>query len=63
MTNSIIQKLRRFAADVEGATAIEYAVMASLIAVAVIASVGQVAVATRNTFNTSGNAVNGALSP
>ncbi|MCU0716378.1 MAG: Flp family type IVb pilin [Pirellula sp.] len=54
---------RRFSRDEAGATAIEYAVMLSLIAVAVIASVGQVATATKNSFDTSGEAVNAALSP
>ncbi|XZE34456.1 Flp family type IVb pilin [Pirellulaceae bacterium SH501] len=54
---------RRFFRDEAGATAIEYAVMLSLIAVAVIASVGQVATATKNSFNSSGDAVNAALGP
>lgn len=52
---------KRLLGDEEGATSIEYAVMVSLIGAAVIASVGQVVTATRNTFNTSGNAINGVL--
>jgi Flp pilus assembly pilin Flp len=52
---------KRLLGDEEGATTIEYAVMVSLIGAAVIASVGQVATATKNTFNTSGSAINGVL--
>jgi pilus assembly protein Flp/PilA len=54
---------QRFSRDEAGATAIEYAVMLSLIVVAVIASVGQLANSTKNSFDKSGKAVNSALAP
>ena len=59
LTNSLL----RFLADDEGPTAVEYAVMLSLIAGAVIASVGQLAVATKSNFDSSGSAINSAMSP
>jgi pilus assembly protein Flp/PilA len=58
MFTRIRQRINQFLQNQEGATAIEYAVMASLIAVAVIASVGLVASRTRDTFNTAGAAIN-----
>jgi pilus assembly protein Flp/PilA len=54
-------RLRSLLSDQEGATAIEYALMASLIAVAVIASVGLLANKTKDSFNTSGEAINPVL--
>ncbi|WP_168164180.1 Flp family type IVb pilin [Pirellula sp. SH-Sr6A] len=56
-------KLRwhRFSREEEGATAIEYAILLSLIVVAVLASVGQMATATKNSFDKSGEVVNAAL--
>ncbi|MCU0711517.1 MAG: Flp family type IVb pilin [Pirellula sp.] len=51
----------RLLADQSGATAIEYALMASLIAVAVISSVGLLATRTRESFNKSGDAINPVL--
>ena len=59
LTNSVL----RFLVDDEGPTAVEYAVMLSLIAGAVIASVGQLAVATKSNFNSSSSAINSAMSP
>ncbi|XZE44885.1 Flp family type IVb pilin [Pirellulaceae bacterium SH467] len=58
-----LTKLRwhRFSRGEEGATAIEYAILLSLIVVAVQASVGQVATATKNSFDKSGEVVNAAL--
>ena len=58
-----VKRFKLFLHEEDGPTAIEYALMVSLIAVAVIASVGQVANQTKNTFNTSGTAINTALSP
>ena len=59
LTNSVL----RFLVDDEGPTAVEYAVMLSLIAGAVIASVGQLAVATKSNLNSSSSAINSAMSP
>ena len=42
---------RKFVADESGATAIEYALIASLIAVAIIAAVTAVGTHLQNTFN------------
>jgi pilus assembly protein Flp/PilA len=63
MIQIVTNRFKEFLREEDGPTAIEYAVMVSLIAVAVIASVGQVATATKNSFDTSGAAVNSALSP
>ncbi|XZE21302.1 Flp family type IVb pilin [Pirellulaceae bacterium SH449] len=54
-------RLKDLLSDQEGATAIEYALMASLIAVAVISSVGLLANKTKDSFNTSGDAINPVL--
>ena len=51
----------RLVVDQSGATAIEYALMASLIAVAVISSVGFMATKTKESFNNSGDAINPVL--
>jgi Flp pilus assembly pilin Flp len=45
----------------EGSTTIEYAVMLSLICGAVISSVGILSLSLKDTFNTSGTAVNNVL--
>jgi len=45
-------------ADQSAATAIEYALMASLIAVAVISSVGLLATRTKDSLNKTGDAIN-----
>ncbi|MEQ1829269.1 MAG: Flp family type IVb pilin [Pirellula sp.] len=63
MIQVVTKRFKEFLHDEDGPTAVEYAVMVSLIAVAVIASVGQVATATKNSFNSSGSVINGALSP
>ena len=63
MKNRIFKTNSRLFWDDCGATVIEYAVMASLISVAIIASVSQVASRVKDSFNTSGNAVNQSLSP
>lgn len=49
--------LKRFWKDDSGATAIEYGLIAALIAVAVIIAVGTVGNETRNTFNKVGGAL------
>lgn len=63
MTKFLSKSLRRFLRDEDGPTAVEYAVMVTAIAVGVIASVGQVTLAMRNSFNSSGAAISSALSP
>ena len=63
MYRSLTNRLRRLLVEEDGPTAVEYAVMVSLIAGACIATVGQVATATRNTFNSSGTAINSAMNP
>ncbi|MBM3964325.1 MAG: Flp family type IVb pilin [Planctomycetes bacterium] len=47
----------------DAATSIEYAVMLSLIAGAIIASVGVLATRMKSSFNASGDVINPALSP
>ena len=63
MYQALTKRLRRLIVDEDGPTAVEYALMVSLIAGACIATVGQVATATKNSFNSSGTAINSALSP
>ena len=50
--------IKRFARDVDGATAIEYALIASLIAVVIISAVAVVGTKVSNTFTEVGNALN-----
>lgn len=59
----LVKKIRLtgLLSDQEGATAIEYALMASLIAVAVISSVGLLANKTKDSLNSSGDAINPVL--
>ena len=47
--------LNRFAADESGATAIEYGLIAALIAVAIIAALNSLSGNIKNTFNYVGN--------
>ena len=63
MFRRLTNRVLRFLVDDEGPTAVEYAVMLSLIAGAVIASVGQLAVATKSNLNSSSSAINSAMSP
>ena len=63
MKNRIIRIINRLFWDDCGATAIEYAVVASLISVAVVASINQLASRMRDTFNKSGEAINSSLAP
>ena len=53
------QFLNRFAKDESGATAIEYGLIAALIAVVIIGAVQIVGTNLRTTFNTVGRAANG----
>ncbi len=49
---------KRFLRDESGATAIEYALLAALIAVALITSLGEVSNSVKNTFNKVKNELN-----
>jgi pilus assembly protein Flp/PilA len=60
---SIAARIHQFVFDESGPTAVEYAVMVALIAGAIIASVGQMTNATKDSFNSSGAAINAAMSP
>ena len=53
------QFLNRFAKDESGATAIEYGLIAALIAVVIITAVTTVGTKLQATFNTVGNAASG----
>ena len=58
----MMTKIFMFASELrnnkEGATAIEYGLIAALIAVAIIAGVTMLGDSVGNTFNTAGNALN-----
>lgn len=59
---SLIRKSKRaFRRDEEGATAVEYAVMISLIAAVVIVGVGQVSEAMRENYNHTGQQISEAM--
>ncbi len=47
----MIKKLMKFFKDEDGVTAVEYAVMAALIALIVIVGAGALGIATNDTFN------------
>jgi pilus assembly protein Flp/PilA len=49
--NVVTQQIRKFVGNESGATAIEYALIASLVAVAIIASLGLMSGKLQNTFN------------
>ena len=52
-----VNLLNRFAADESGATAIEYGLIAALIAVAIIAALNSLSGNLKNTFNYVGNSL------
>ncbi len=56
----VSENIRKFAADASGATSIEYALIASLIAVAIIVAVGLVGDVLQATFQTVGDEIAGA---
>jgi pilus assembly protein Flp/PilA len=53
--------IRKFLRSEEGPTAVEYAVLLAMIAVACIGAVNQMANATANSFDTSSQQIAGAL--
>ena len=59
----MIACLKKFAADESGATAIEYGLIAALIALAIIAGAGQLGNSLDNKFKNVANRVNGATAP
>ena len=54
-----MQKIRNFVKNSKGATAIEYGLIAALIAVAMITAVSKVGGGVGGTFNTVGNSMLG----
>ena len=63
MYQILATRIKRFLLEDDGPTAVEYAVMVALIVGACLASVGQMATATKSSFNASGTAINSAMSP
>ena len=63
MYQILAKRLRGLLMEDDGPTAVEYAVMVSLIAGACIIAVGQVSTAAKNSFNTSGAAINSSMNP
>lgn len=63
MVKAITNRVRRFLIEDAGPTAVEYAVLLALIVGALIVSVGQLATATKSNFDSSGTAINSAISP
>ena len=54
-----MKRIRKFAKDVEGASMIEYAILASLISVVAIAAITTVGTNVNTTFTTVGNQIGG----
>lgn len=63
MKTNLAKVARRFLEDEEGPTTVEYAVMLALILVVCLAAIDSLAFATRDSFDTSSNAIDGALGP
>lgn len=57
----LIQRIRALFHNDDGATSIEYAVMLSLICGTLIASVGVLSDAIKDSFNASGSAINSVI--
>ncbi len=57
MIHRFFQQLRRFAADSQGATAIEYGLIAGLIGVVIIGALANDGLKLKATFTTVGNAL------
>ena len=58
--NTLMQKLRSFLADEQGATAVEYGLMIALIAAAILVTVGLLGTELNNKFTTVKDAIKGA---
>ena len=54
-----MKAIKKFMSDDQGATAIEYGLIASLIAVAIIVAVTVLGVALRNSFDDTSSAIDG----
>lgn len=61
--NSISKTIQRFLQEEDGPTAVEYAVILALIVGVCIGAVQVMSTATRDSFDTSSNAIDGALGP
>ncbi len=59
----MIRKIRKFLTGKEGATAIEYGLIAALVSVAGIAALGAMGDSLESMFNTVSNELNNAVSP
>jgi pilus assembly protein Flp/PilA len=59
----LYRTIRRFLRSEDGPTAVEYAVLLSLILLACVASVRSVSTATRNSFDASADALGSAMTP
>ena len=55
---SLIQNVRNFVREEEGATAIEYGLLAALVAVVIIAAVQELGGSLQNTFESVANKLN-----
>ncbi len=55
----MLKSVRKFFADKKGATAIEYGLIAALIAVAAVVAMGQLGDAVTTTFNSAANSMSG----
>lgn len=60
---SVVQTLRQFVRDEEGVTAIEYGLIAALIAVVIIGAVTNVGTSLKAKFNTVVTALGGTAAP
>ncbi|MGO4158000.1 Flp family type IVb pilin [Cupriavidus sp. YAF13] len=58
--NALINNIKRFANDEDGVTAIEYGLIAALIAVVIIGAVATVGTQLKSTFTTIGTALTSA---
>ena len=58
---SVISAVKRFLAEEDGPTAVEYAVMLALILLSVMGTVGILATETKDNFDRSATAISGAI--
>lgn len=63
MYHFFAKRLKSFLLEDDGPTAVEYAVMVALIVGFCLAAVGQMATATKSSFDSSGTSINSAMSP
>jgi pilus assembly protein Flp/PilA len=63
MASFCIKAVQRLACDEDGPTTVEYAIMLALVIGVCLAAVQAMSIATRHSFDTSANALDGALRP